>query len=371
MKKLFVYYAVIISIVGLTGTLYAQRTADLFIENSSIAGGYFYFEIHITPTNDWGTLNRKALGDCSWYFSYNSSALSNPTLSYVNSTYVGTADGYTNTVGIYGGKVGVTTDLDTDTYDGVNIPTDQKTHIYTVRLQIDNASAESDLFWDQINTGIFNAQDNEITESYNGNGDMSLPVQMISFSATANPKQGVVLTWETQSETNCAGFHVLRSLSEEDPYQTITTAMIPGHGNSSSMHEYQFADRNVENGKTYWYKIVEVSMDGKEETHGPISVLAVSPIPTKFALSQNYPNPFNPETTFDYQLPEDTDVLICIYNTLGKRVKTIVDKHQEAGYYTETWRGLNEEGRKASSGIYLLNIETKEFHSVKKISLVR
>jgi len=202
-------------------------------------------------------------------------------------------------------------------------------------------------------------------------GDASLPVQLSSMKASASRKSGITLTWQTESELNCAGFHVWKSEQEISGYQKITSTLIPGHGNTSVANLYTHIDREVEDNVIYWYKIEEISMDGKSIFMGPVSATGIKPVPREFALSQNYPNPFNPETTFGYQLPEETDVLICIYNTLGKRVKTLVDKHQEAGYYTETWQGLNEDGRKVSSGIYLLSIETKEYRNVKKISLMR
>ncbi len=210
----------------------------------------------------------------------------------------------------------------------------------------------------------------ECSEANKG-GDASLPVQITQFTASASQKEGVTLFWQTQTEVNCAGFHVWKSQEEISGYRKITSTLIPGHGNTSTANMYSHIDKEVEDNVIYWYKIEELSTDGRSIFMGPVSAIGIKPVPKEFALSQNYPNPFNPETTFDYQLPEDTDVLVCIYNTLGKRVKTIVDKHQEAGYYTETWRGLNEEGRKVSSGIYLLSIETKEFHSVKKVSLMR
>ena len=90
---------------------YAQGTAGLSIENSQVNGGFYNYEIHITPTNDWGAGNRKTLGDCSWAFDFNSTALSDPQLTFVGSE-VDPSEGYTHTVLISLGKIIVATDLD-------------------------------------------------------------------------------------------------------------------------------------------------------------------------------------------------------------------------------------------------------------------
>ncbi len=56
-------------------------------------------------------------------------------------------------------------------------------------------------------------------------------------------------------------------------------------------------------------------------------------LPTEYQLVQNYPNPFNPSTTVKYDLPEDGFVSIEIFNVLGQKVITLVNKKESAGSY--------------------------------------
>lgn len=90
-----------------------------------------------------------------------------------------------------------------------------------------------------------------------------------------------------------------------------------------------------------------------------------------FSLSQNYPNPFNPQTSIRYALPQDAQVRLIIYNILGKKVKTLVDELQSAGYKTAWWDGKDEKGDLVASGVYLYRLEADKFSEVKKMLLVK
>jgi len=83
----------------------------------------------------------------------------------------------------------------------------------------------------------------------------------------------------------------------------------------------------------------------------------------EFRLEQNYPNPFNPTTSIRYNLPEDSDVSIKIYDALGKEVDTIVITSQQKGFYQKTW-----DAGKFSSGVYLVKMVAKSHSSDKTFS---
>jgi hypothetical protein len=88
--------------------------------------------------------------------------------------------------------------------------------------------------------------------------------------------------------------------------------------------------------------------------------------PEEFSLKSAYPNPFNPTTTIKYTLPEATRVTLSVYNMLGKRVRVLVDKRQNAGEFTVKFTA-----DQLSSGIYLYRLSTDDFVKERKMTLVK
>jgi hypothetical protein len=81
-----------------------------------------------------------------------------------------------------------------------------------------------------------------------------------------------------------------------------------------------------------------------------------APLPSGFSLRQNYPNPFNPGTTIEFTVPERSTVTVVVYNVLGQRVRTLLDRVLPAGNHTVEWDGLNDFGRGLASGVYLCRL---------------
>jgi len=95
-------------------------------------------------------------------------------------------------------------------------------------------------------------------------------------------------------------------------------------------------------------------------------------IPMEFALKQNYPNPFNPSTLIRYQLPEETNVTVSIYDLMGRKVRTLVyGEHQLAGYRQVMWNATNDLGQSVSAGMYIYMIQAGEFRQTKKMVLLK
>jgi hypothetical protein len=98
---------------------------------------------------------------------------------------------------------------------------------------------------------------------------------------------------------------------------------------------------------------------------------ADQPLPYRFELSQNYPNPFNPVTTIEYSLPRLGHVSIEIYNVLGQKVRTLVDREESAGSYTITWNGTSSAGSPVATGVYLYRFQAGDHVDTKKMLLLK
>ncbi|MBN2093272.1 T9SS type A sorting domain-containing protein [candidate division KSB1 bacterium] len=93
--------------------------------------------------------------------------------------------------------------------------------------------------------------------------------------------------------------------------------------------------------------------------------------PTDFSLSQNFPNPFNPETTIQYQLPAENHVVLKIFDMLGKKIITLMDQKQPAGYYKISWNGCDSQGNKVPAAIYFYQLGTEKFNETRKMILLQ
>ena len=92
----------------------------------------------------------------------------------------------------------------------------------------------------------------------------------------------VIVEWTTESEVDTAGFNVYRSESPEGTYIKINHELIPGSTDPLLGGKYVYTDTNVIAGRTYYYKLEDVELDGTTTTHGPIEVVADATGPSAF-----------------------------------------------------------------------------------------
>jgi len=94
-------------------------------------------------------------------------------------------------------------------------------------------------------------------------------------------------------------------------------------------------------------------------------------IPDKIELHNNYPNPFNAGTNIQFDLPRKSEVRMDIYNILGQRIKTLVNRQYSAGLHTISWDATTDDNWEAPSGIYFYRLSGSDFSIVKKMILLR
>lgn len=89
-------------------------------------------------------------------------------------------------------------------------------------------------------------------------------------------------------------------------------------------------------------------------------------IPGEYSLKQNFPNPFNPSTTIEFVIPRSENVVLQIFDVLGRKIETMLNQRMEQGVYSYIWNA-----KQYPSGIYYYRLETENFIQTKKMSLIK
>ncbi len=182
-----------------------------------------------------------------------------------------------------------------------------------------------------------------------------------TFQAIAGDNS-VELHWATNSESNVAHFDVMRKTLSDDEFTKISEAEAV---NSSSGATYTFVDNRAENGTAYEYALETVNLDGSHESWGIVvtaTPTAAAAVITDYVLQQNYPNPFNSSTTISFDVLEENDVNLTVYNAMGQEVVTLVNGVQGAGRHIVAF-----DAAKLTSGSYFYTVKIgDEFNATKK-----
>jgi hypothetical protein len=154
--------------------------------------------------------------------------------------------------------------------------------------------------------------------------------------------------------------------------------------NNSTIYEFIYPDTLFSNqgGEAY---IADIDGDGEVEivssfhtsdpyesityifsTGVPLGVNQQISLPDNYKLSQNYPNPFNPTTTIEYEISQNGNVNVSIYNIRGQLVEQLVDGYNTTGKHSIQWNPQN-----VSSGQYFYQISVDGFVQTKKMVLLK
>ena len=180
------------------------------------------------------------------------------------------------------------------------------------------------------------------------------PGDQVQLTWTDNPNQYVTRYLIYRSPDKHEDYVLVDSVNSgvqtwTDPYYQITagyTHLLLGyavvakyiHGSVIGCSDYAWAS-------TYG----KLGAEPRIETSGGMTAVLT---PTEYAVG-NYPNPFNPWTIIRYELVEPGDVLLEIYDVMGRRVAVLVDATRSAGSHSIAWHATDDAGGKVASGMYL------------------
>jgi len=154
-----------------------------------------------------------------------------------------------------------------------------------------------------------------------------------------------------------------------------------GSASDLSQASWTYSGEQLEEGKTYRWHVRAKNPGGTPENASAWSELwsftvegnsrkgqvATKDAPPKqFKLYDNYPNPFNPVTVIGYQLSVNGLVSLKVYDLIGREIKTLVERWENAGYHH-----VEFDASSLPSGIYIYRLSTCDYVEMKRMALVK
>ena len=238
-------------------------------------------------------------------------------------------------------------------------------------------SVKSDLTPSQLRSTIQSTAEDKGTpgfDNYYGHGRVNAHRALLPLIAPANFQNTAVsgfvtLIWSATNNPILQYYEVERKINSGSWTVIATTTDISYLDNEFRVQSSGFT--------TAQYRVRQKSMNDVYSNYSSIVTvngifnptdknIAIVKIPSEYRLDQNHPNPFNPTTTIQYQIPEDANVVVKVYNLLGSEVATLVNEFKPTGYYT-----VKFDASSLPSGLYLYKISAGTFSETRKMLLMK
>lgn len=189
----------------------------------------------------------------------------------------------------------------------------------------------------------------------------TLPVELNHFDA-ASDGDDVLLTWSTASELNNAGFEVQLKSDQDPAFRTVL--FVEGHGTVDFEQTYAARLPGLSPG-TYVFRLRQIDFNG-DATYSD-EVEHEHDVTQKYVLREAFPSPFKTLTTLGVAVAEPQHVTVMLYDALGRRIQTLLDR-QVAPH---TMHDIQVQANNLPSGIYFVHIKGAFFETSKRILLRR
>ena len=189
-----------------------------------------------------------------------------------------------------------------------------------------------------------------------------LPVELSAFDVTLS-SEDAVLTWETVSETNNAGFEVQRAPVGPGNAAWTSLTTVGGAGTTDTPQSYRFTDTSLPYAvDSLRYRLRQIDTDGTESFSEAITIARQV---TQAELLPTYPNPVRGQATIRFAVPDRQDVRIALYDMLGRRVQVVANGYADG----RTEQLLDVNG--LASGTYFLRMQTESHTETQRVTVVR
>jgi hypothetical protein len=187
-------------------------------------------------------------------------------------------------------------------------------------------------------------------------------VSLADFHATPL-EDGIELRWQWSGSDFFASMPIARRDTPDGPFETLHNLSVRKEG-----REFVVLDRSAEAGRTYWYRLAGITEGGERLEFQPISTTALSV--TAFAPPIVEPNPSHGSVGIRFAVPAATHVRVSVVDVQGRHIATLADREYRMGRYELTWQGEGPDGRRASSGVYFIQLEAPGRKFVRRLVFV-
>lgn len=188
-----------------------------------------------------------------------------------------------------------------------------------------------------------------------------LPVELVRFDAAVDGTDAV-LTWETASETNNAGFEVEHAAGADAAF--VRSGYVDGAGTTTAARAYAFRLAGLAPG-VHRFRLKQVDFDGTFSYSPEVEVTVA--VPGAYVLSPAYPNPFNPQTQFTLTVAQGQHVRVEVFDALGRQVALLHDGPMAEG----AAQTFTFEAGALPSGVYLYRAVGETFVATRRAMLLK
>lgn len=186
-----------------------------------------------------------------------------------------------------------------------------------------------------------------------------------------SPREGVPVLMKVEQQDGSAEYEIAEPTTTSNEWEELTWDMSEA-GTETEWDVitliFDLEDGQVGDGSENftWY-FDELSVYGVDQEHTSAETdHRPGDIPLRHALHQNYPNPFNPNTNIRFDLPEQSDVSLEVFDITGRRIALLSRGHHTAGTHTVSFDASG-----LSSGVYFYHLQADDFLETRHMTLVK
>ncbi len=175
-------------------------------------------------------------------------------------------------------------------------------------------------------------------------------------------EEGILVSWEAIGDA--AGFDLLRAPASgsdnELAWKQVNSSRLPGNRLTV------YLDDSATAGESYAYKIRAIDTDGVISWHGPIIATALPSAGEQLSLAQSHPNPASEYTTIGFELAENSNARLQVFDLSGRLVSTLVNEELSAGRHSVVL-----DTSALPSGVYLYRLEAGGESRTERLTIAR